>query len=484
MTDVVLDRLRVADPDRWRALALAWRRWAALAGRLVAEFPRRLAALAAVWRGAAAAAAGHRLDGLRRRLVLFRLHCWRADQVVSEFAAALDRARALVPADPVTAAALASAADARAEAALHEVVAAIRTPAVPPGADRPACTATPTDVRRWWAALDPGRRQWLLAAEPETLARLDGLPAADRDLANRLLLDDRRAEIDRAVAAARGRARERLRAERDGLAALADRLADDEGQRAYLLRLDLAGEGRAVVAIGDPDRAGAVLTQVPGMTADLASLGGELERAERVAARAGRLSPVTATSAVLWLDYDAPDFVDEAASERRAAAGVPALRRFQEGLRVAHDGPPGRQTVLGHSYGSLVVGRAAAGAGLDADSVVFVGSPGVGVDSAGELRVPAGQVWSSTARNDVIQWAAVAPGALARDIAVTAAVPIAGPWLSFARPERDLWFGHNPSDPAFGARVFHSAPRGHVGYWERDNPALDTLAAITLGTAR
>ena len=485
MSTAVHDRLRLTDPGRWRALALAWRRWAALAGRLVAEFPSHRAALAAVWRGAAADAAARRLDGLRRRLVLFRLHCWRADQVVSEFAAALERAKTLLgraaidPALP-----LAARADARAAETLHRIAAAIDTPAEPPGPARPGCTAGPADVRRWWAGLGPARRQWLLATEPAAMARLDGLPAADRDLANRLLLDERRAEIDRAVAGATGGDRERLRQVRDGLAALADRLADGDAPRGYLLRLDLAGEGRAVVAIGDPDAAGAVLTHVPGMTADLASIGGELARAERVAGRATQVGPATSTSAVLWLDYDAPDFVDEAAGARRAEAAAPALRRFQEGLRTAHDGPPGRQTVLGHSYGSLVVGKAAAGPGLDADSVVFVGSPGVGVDAAADLRVPADQVWASTARNDIIQWVAVDPRGLARDVALTAGLPIAGPWLAFARPERDLWFGHNPGDPAFGARVFASAPRGHVGYWDRDNPALDTLAAITLGTAR
>ena len=51
---------------------------------------------------------------------------------------------------------------------------------------------------------------------------------------------------------------------RDGLNALADRLADGDGPRGYLLRLDLAGEGRAVVALGDPDRADNVLTHVRG----------------------------------------------------------------------------------------------------------------------------------------------------------------------------------------------------------------------------
>lgn len=485
MNTAVDARLRATDPARWRALALSWRRWADLAGRLAAEFGPRLTALGEAWRGAAATAAAHQLACLRRRLVLFRLHCWLADQAASEFAASLSRARALLSGGDLPGAlSLASAADTAAAERLRRLAEAIQATAQPPGPDRPDCTSAPAEVRRWWSGLSAAGRNWLLATEPGWLAGLDGLPAADRDIANRLLLDDRRAEIDRAIAGSTGRERDRLRELRDGLAALSGRLADESGPRAYLLRLDPRGEGRAVVALGDPDRAGSVLTHVPGMTADLASFGGELARAERVAARAAELSPQTSTSAVLWLDYDAPDFVDEAAGAHRAEAAAPALRQFQEGLRAAHEGAPARQVVLGHSYGSLVVGKAAAGEGLAADGVVFVGSPGVGVDSARDLRVPSGEVWATTSRADVIQYAAVAPGALARDLAVAGALPAAGP-LVFGRPERDLWFGHNPSDPGFGARVFASAPlAGHVGYWDPGAPSLDTMAAITLGSAR
>jgi len=217
------------------------------------------------------------------------------------------------------------------------------------------------------------------------------------------------------------------------------------------------------------------------MTAGLASFESELSRAGRVAARATEWDPAASTTAVLWLDYDAPDFVDEAVSAAPARAGAVALRRFQDGLRAGHDGPPADQTVLGHSYGSLVVGGAAAG-GLAADRVVFVGSPGVGVDTATELRMRPDQVWSSTARTDVIQYAAVAPRSLLGDLPVLAAVPIAGPVLAFGRPEDDLWFGRNPSDPAFGARRFASQDdAGHLGYWDPGRPALDALAKITLG---
>jgi hypothetical protein len=500
MSGAVYARLRVTDPGRWRALALAWRRWAALAGRLAAEFAPELTRLGAAWSGAAATAAAGRLTTLRRRLVRFRLLCWRADQVVSEFAESLERARVLlrralrtglsvdddgVPrpvmqpfgaaADLSAALAVAERADTVTASALDGLLVRIHDEAEPPGPDSPGCDASPAEVRRWWAGLGAAEREWVLSVEPRWIGSLDGVPAADRDAANRLVLEDRRAELDRLIASAGGRERRRLRELREGLDALSDRLAAGDGPRAYLLRLDLEDEGRVVVATGDPDRAANILTHVPGMTADLASFGGELSRAERVASRATELGPAAATSAVLWLDYDAPDFLDEAATTRRAEAGAPTLRRFQEGLRTTHDGPAARHTVLGHSYGSLLVGKAAFTPGLAADNVIFVGSPGVGVGSVHELAMPARHVWSSTSRTDVIQHLVVAPGELAHDLALS---PV------WRRPADDLWFGHNPSDPAFGARVFAGqAGGGHLGYWDRGRPALDTLAAITLGAA-
>jgi Alpha/beta hydrolase len=508
-------QLRVTDPLRWRTAALAWRAWAALAGRWSAEFGPLAGRLKSAWSGVAATAALARLGGLRRVLNLFRLLCWQADQALSEFAAALARARALLtramatakrsglvidddgrvrgrPAEEVTsdlsaALTVATAADVSATARLGEVATTAAAAGVPPPPPTvlPPCSATPAEVHRWWETLTPEQRRWLVATEPGWLGPLDGVPAAYRDLANRLLLDERRAALDDAAGRAHGSERRRVHGLQDGLGALADRLATGSGPRAYLLRLDLAGEGRAVVAIGDPDSAANVVTHVPGMTADLASYQRELARAERVAVRAAELGPATATSAVMWLDYDAPDFVDEAASASRADAGVAGLRRFQDGLRATHDGGSAHQTVLGHSYGSLVVGKAAASPGFEADSVVFVGSPGVGVDSAADLHVPAGQVWSTTSRDDVIQYLPVAPRGMLGDLVTSALMPAIGPAIAFGRPGDDLWFGRNPSDPGFGAHVFASQPHaGHLGYWDPGRPALDRITEIALGTAR
>lgn len=528
MAEMTYARLRVADPARWRDTAVAWRGLATWTGLRAAEFGPHAARLRAAWSGSAAVAAGARLESLRRRLDLARLGWWEADQTLSEFAVGLGRAKALlttavgaarsvglvVDADggvgggagldrgareaavrqslAALRAALAAAArsDATAAARLTELATVAATtaplePAADPagaGQSMPACGTPPAEVRRWWDALSPAQRRWLAVLEPQTVGALDGVPTAFRDLANRLLLDTRRAQLDERIAGADGGELRRLRELRTGLDALADRLADAAGPRAYLMSLQLGEEGRAVVALGDPDRADNVLTHVPGMTADLESLGGELRRAAQVADRAQQLAPQESTSAVLWLDYDAPDFLDEAAGAARAEAGAETLRRFQEGLRASHDGPPAHQTVLGHSYGSLVVGVAAAGTGLAADSVVFLGSPGVGVDAAAELSLPPGQIWSATSRSDVIQYAAVAPGGLLADLAVAAAVPFVGPALAFGGPEDSLWHGHNPSDPRFGARVFTSQPdAGHLGYWDPGRPALDSLARIALG---
>jgi hypothetical protein len=356
-TAVTYAKLRATDPARWRATALAWRRWAALAGALCAEFGPLLDRLRDAWSGSAAEAATARLRALRGRLVFFRVLCWRADQVLSEFAAALGRARALldrartaagrsglviddggtvhgrpqdgpairsVAADLQAALAVAARADTTAATGLGLLA---EVPPTPVAESFPACGAPPAEVRRWWEQWSPAERNWLLVTESAALAGVDGIPIADRDIANRLLLDDHRRQLDRLRAA--GTDPGRVRDLRTGLDRLTARLEEEGEPRAYLVDLGLDGEGRAVVALGDPDRSANVLTHVPGMTSDLKSLGGELSRAERVAVRAGELSPGRATSAVLWLDYDAPDFVNEAASARQARDGAPHLIRFQ-----------------------------------------------------------------------------------------------------------------------------------------------------------
>ncbi|WP_189079625.1 alpha/beta hydrolase [Mangrovihabitans endophyticus] len=530
MTAVTYARLRVTDPQRWRDVAATWRRWADHAARWAAELTVCLRRVRRAWSsGTAAEAAGCRLDALRRHAELFRVLCWEADQAISEFAEALDRARALlsqalrhaagcglfvdddgavrlspaadavsaspepldwgtttavqdsaraavargavarVTADITAAVRVAGDADATAAARLSALagVAADRLAAGPADAPLPPCDAPAEVTRRWWDGLTVAQRHWLTVTRPTWIGSLDGVPASFRDLANRLSLPGLRAAEPRPQV-------------RAALDALGDRLADPGRPRAYLIRLDAAAEGRAVIAVGDPDHTEHVLVHVPGMAAGLSSLGGDLGRAERVAAHAAQRSSATSAATVLWLDYDAPDFLPEAASAHPARDGAHRLRRFQAGLRAGHDGPS-HVTVLGHSYGSLVVGRAASRPGLAADDLIFVGSPGVGADSVHELGVPAARVWSSTSRSDPIQHLAVSPGSLAADMAAGGVLPALA-WSALVHPAEELWHGANPSDPEFGARRFVSPPdAGHSGYWDPGSPALDAITDIMLG---
>lgn len=524
-TRVGYAQLSTADPSAWRATGSSWAGLGGLAERRAGELTEVGNTLRTGWSGSAAGSADARLSGLRHELVALAPAAIETDQVLAEFAARLVAARGRltaavaaaaetgvlidrrggVRADPTrmppehavrqVSTALRSAldqaatADAEATARLARLTEAAGTgwTARPPSY-RPPPNADPALVRRWWAGLTSAERRWLVVHEPELIGRLDGVPADARDQANRLLLAARRAELAQRweqllARLPRGPAElvglRAVDAARSGLDALVDRLDSAQQPRAYLLGLDVGGEGRAVVALGNPDRATDVLTYVPGMTSGLHDATGELGRAARVLARCAELAPGTQTSAVLWLDYDAPDFLHEAAWDGQARAAGEALHRFQEGLRATHDDPPGRQTVLGHSYGSLVVGTAARDHGLAADALVFVGSPGVGVQHAADLGLPPDRVWASTAPDDVIRLTRP-PDELARRAALGASPvgTIVG-WLAGSGDER--WFGRDPAEPGFGGRTFPSGRYGHTGYWHPDNPALDGMARVVLG---
>ncbi|MEV7331770.1 alpha/beta hydrolase [Micromonospora sp. NPDC093244] len=524
MTAVGYRLLWAADPGGWRVAGAAWAGLTGSVDRRAGELAGAAGRLRGDWSGAAATAADVRLGGLRGELQSVAPALIEADQVLAELAGRLVVAKARLteavaradaagvvvdrsgavrvgPARPGSAEAVAGVAaalraaldgadvaDRAAADRLDELARAARSGWMsPPPPGRPAPGAAPELVRAWWSGLSPAQRRWLVGHEPALVGVLDGVPVAARDQANRLLLGGRRGELvaerqrllakvpPGPVASLRLRA---VAAKLAGLEALTERLAAGE-PRAYLLGLDPAGEGRVLVALGDPDHADRVLTYVPGMTAGLDDAPGELGRAARVLERCAALAPQERGAAVLWLDYDAPDFLTEAASAGQARDAGGALHRFQEGLRASHEGPPARQTVLGHSYGSLVVGVAAREHGLAADALMFVGSPGVGATHAAELGVPPGQVWASSAPDDVIRLARPVDE-MGRRVLLGAA-PLAAVLGWPDRTGHELWFGHDPADPGFGGRVFPSGRGGHAGYWDPGNPALDGMARVVLG---
>lgn len=118
---------------------------------------------------------------------------------------------------------------------------------------------------------------------------------------------------------------------------------------------------RAVIAGNNPDTANNVTTYVPGTGTNLSGMAGGVERSERMLDEARRADPNASTSVGTWYGYDAPPELLNATQSSYADHAAGDLRSFQEGLRVTHDGAPSHNVLLGHSYGTTVVGTAPPG---------------------------------------------------------------------------------------------------------------------------
>lgn len=199
------------------------------------------------------------------------------------------------------------------------------------------------------------------------------------------------------------------------------------------------GEGHLVAAIGDIDTADSVTTVVSGVGSS------EQERWPGKIQRIRTIAQATGGAGVLWLGYRAPDNVVSGIAADPAERGGRDLREFQEAL--AERDPRQHRTVIGHSYGSVVLGAAASpsdGPGLAADTAVLLGSPGVGVSRASQLQLVGGpdntepRVIAVTGSQDPIGLTATALNGV---------------------------HGVDPAWPGFGAEVWPS-DSDHTGYWE------------------
>jgi pimeloyl-ACP methyl ester carboxylesterase len=172
-------------------------------------------------------------------------------------------------------------------------------------------------------------------------------------------------------------------------------------------------------------------------------------------AEARRHGPVADRFAVVaWLGYDAPNGLDATAMrEDLARAGALALTRFVTGLLAIR--PDASIALLGHSYGSTVIGLAAWALPRAVTDIAAFGSPGLGVDDAAQLGGSA-RIWAGLAAGDLMRWL---PG-----------VRLFG-----------IGHGRQPADPAFGARIFGTAGvRDHDHYLAPGTDSLTNVSGIAL----
>ncbi|MFI1990084.1 alpha/beta fold hydrolase [Actinoplanes sp. NPDC020271] len=282
-------------------------------------------------------------------------------------------------------------------------------------------TATPAAVAAFFAGLAPGAATALATEYPQVVGNLDGAPVALRYAAN-------------------------------GATTYAGR---------QILALDRRGDGRIVEVLGDLETADRVVIVIPGVDNTLTDfdtgLGGVERRAPSWQARQlfQQAGAGDGVAVIAWLGYDPPEGVRRAAlREDRAASGALALERFVDGLVATHPGQ--RITVVGHSYGSIVAGWAAAHLPAQVTDIVAIGSPGMGVSSAADLHTGA-RVWAGSAPDD---------------------------WTRRLPSIRVFGLGHGrlPIDAAFGALPLPAADvTGHDGYFLPGTSTLRAIARISAG---
>jgi pimeloyl-ACP methyl ester carboxylesterase len=228
---------------------------------------------------------------------------------------------------------------------------------------------------------------------------------------------------------------------------------------ARLLSLELGGTGRVVIGLGDVDRADHVALLVPGMGDDAVhGVAGTVGRADALLAEARRQS-VQSTAVVAWVGYAAPGW-REVPFAITARTGGGMLEDDLTALAAGRIGDPAHVTLVGHSYGSTVVGAALQSGPRRADDLVLLGSPGVLADDVSRLGMAGHHVYVGEAALDPVA-----------DLGV---------------------FGRDPGDPAFGAtRIRADAAPGlpwpdhllaaHSHYFDPGSESLRNIARVVVG---
>lgn len=360
--------------------------------------------------------------------------------------------------------------------------------------------ADPRSVAAWWQSLEARQRHAYTQALPSIVGWLDGLPATARNAANRLTLAARLNELESKPPARltpfEHRDLSRLRSLRTrldnlkaqdldvyllGLDSITPGLADGYGPKRNLLDdhpwlkpvhgmiadLTPGPDGRVIIAIGNPDNAHHTGIYVPGTTAQLDAIGGDLLRTEKLWTETVKHSAGESVSMITWLGYDAPDHIfSDSPIGAYADVGGPQFDRFVDGVRAAQGDAHRHLTAIGHSYGSTVLGEGARiGNGLNVDDIVVAGSPGMRVGHAGDLHMAPGRVWAAAAPDDPVPLV----GRLGH-----------GGGIKFV-PMVPLIVPKVPSDRQFGGRRLFTDTHGHSGYWDGGSKSLQNQAKVVAG---
>lgn len=275
-----------------------------------------------------------------------------------------------------------------------------------------------TDVTLWWQSLDVDSRLALRTASPQLVGNLDGVPYAIRDLANRSVLTSTMKNLEQVIGTESGRTVvENAKQQLHMLQSIADALGTDTSAKRTLMSLDVAGQGRAAIVVGDLRTADYVSYLVPGMFFTIENqMGDWVDAASRLhdeelswlallGPGAGTSTGIPAESpsvaTVAWIGYHTPNLTNVGGIEN-AYEGRDALAGAIEGLQSLRTGNEPYVSVIAHSYGSTAALMALTEYDFQVDALALVGSPGSPAKSASELHVRDGNVWVGEAAWDPI----------------------------------------------------------------------------------
>lgn len=358
------------------------------------------------------------------------------------------------------------------------------TPPVPPESTKPE------DVKKWWDSLTPEQQQAELRDNPEFVGNLNGIPVDARNDANLRVM---RTDIENIQEAAN----------RHGVSAqdvldnpfrygctpndvtrytnavkVEQALADDHlrtGAPTFLQVYQpdkFNGQGRAAVAIGNPDKAANTTVVVPGTSHSVTEGWLSADDATNLYNEAKNADPTKATSVVAWMGYNAPDSLTDpqVAQTSLAHQGGALLAADVNGLNVTHGPGPSHLTVIGHSYGSTTVADAAAGYGMHTNDVVLIGCPGTDMaKSAADFHLAAGgHVFVGAASTDPITQLGGLPQ-----------IHVPGTGVNLA-------LGADPALDGFGSTRFKAEVPGwtindHSHYYQPGTESLFSMADVVSG---
>ncbi|MFC8615989.1 alpha/beta hydrolase [Micromonospora purpureochromogenes] len=366
---------------------------------------------------------------------------------------------------------------------------------------------SPEQVAEWWNGLTPEQQEQILAQFPDIIGQLDGVPTTDRDTANRAVFDGIKSDLQRREDDLNQRIADLLadpttdpdeqNANKILLQSLHGDLADLDaeqarlakvdsaltnlGDRGYLLGIDTAGDGKAIIAVGNPDTARHTAVWVPGLGTTLDSTRGNVERVLHLQEAADRLTPGQAgdVATVMWLGYDAPETDLSVALEERSRQGAGPLLRFVDGLHATHADGQYHVTAVGHSYGSTVVGEAALIGQFRVDDIVTAGSPGTHAQHADQLIADPRHVWAGSANDDPVSEPVNNPYSQAANAGSRGT--LLGGAVDAGLAAYDHGHGPSPHYDGFGANRYTVDTHGHSDYWNEDSVSIRNQARVIMG---